>query len=140
MNENCVKDPSKIKIIDAFLGHAAKAQEAGYFVEYGKVVMRAPKAGWVMAGAELAPTEFYHGTSLEGAVAIQNHGFNVNLAGKNDGDMLGAGAYLTTSLLKAYMYADNNHHGGRGRPHVCPPQLRACAMSQRCPCAMPMPH
>eukprot|EP01045_Picozoa_sp_COSAG04_P013567 COSAG04_NODE_968_length_9110_cov_6.799911_5_plen_1619_part_00 len=140
MNENCVKDPSKIEIIDAFLGHAAKAQEAGYFVENGKVVQKAPKAGWVMAGAELAPTEFYHGTSLEGAVAIQNHGFNVNLAGKNDGDMLGAGAYLTTSLLKAYMYADNKHHGGRGRPHVCPPQLRACAMSQRCPCAMSIPH
>ena len=70
-----------------------------------------------MAGDELAPTEFYHGTSLEGALAIQDGGFRVDLAGQNDGDMLGAGVYITTSLCKAYMYADNKHHRGARRPH-----------------------
>ena len=45
----------------------------------------------------------------------------IDLAGQNDGDMLGAGAYITTSLYKAYMYADNKHQGAAGaakRPHV----------------------
>ena len=92
MNENCVKDPKRIKIVDAYLGHAAKAQEAGYFVEGGKVVKKAAKTGWVAAGeAGLAPTEFYHGTSLEGALAIQNNGFRIDKAGDNDGAMMGGG-------------------------------------------------
>ena len=115
--ENCVKDPKRIKIVDAYLGKAAEAQKAGYFVEAGKVVKKAPKTGWVMAGDELAPTEFYHGTSLEGALAIQDDGFRVDLAGSNDSTMLGQGVYITTSLLKAYAYADNVHKKGKRRPH-----------------------
>ena len=116
-DENCVKDPKRIKIVDAFLTHAANAQALGYFVENGRLVKKAPRTGWVMAGGELAPTEFYHGCSLESAVKIQNSGFRVDLAGANDGAMLGNGAYITSALLKAYMYADNQHHNGARRPH-----------------------
>ena len=119
MNENCVKDPTRIKIVDAYLGHAAEAQKAGYFVEKGKVVKKAPMSGWVAAGdAGRAPTEFYHGTSLEGALAIQNKGFRVDLAGTNDGTMMGNGVYVTSALIKAYTYADNAHQQGANRPHV----------------------
>ena len=57
-DENCVKDPKRIKIVDAFLTHAAKAGAEGYFVENGRLVKKAPRTGWVMAGGELAPTEF----------------------------------------------------------------------------------
>ena len=114
-DENCVKDPSRIKIIDAMLTHSAKGQALGYFVEGGKVVKKAPRTGWVKAGAELAPTVFYHGCSLEAAISIQSDGFKVDLAGTNDGAMLGNGAYITTSLEKALVYADMVHHAGRGR-------------------------
>ena len=59
-----------------------------------------------------APTEFYHGTSLEAALSIQEHGFRVDLSGTNAGALLGAGVYMTTTLNKALQYAKGNPHGG----------------------------
>ena len=55
------------------------------------------------------PTEFYHGTSLASAFAIQAHGFRVDLAGSNASAALGSGVYVTTTLEKAHNYA-------KGRP------------------------
>ena len=49
MNENCVKDPKRIKVVDAMLTHAARAGEQGYFIEAGKLVKKAPKTGWYIA-------------------------------------------------------------------------------------------
>ena len=49
--------------------------------------------------------EFYHGTSLEAALAIQRDGFNVDLSGSNAGALLGNGLYITTTLEKALHYA-----------------------------------
>jgi len=51
------------------------------------------------------PTVFYHGTSLEAILAIQESGFRVDLAGTNAGAMLGPGVYVTTTLEKALNYA-----------------------------------
>ena len=50
-------------------------------------------------------TEFYHGTSLEAALNIQDEGFCVDLSGSNAGKMLGPGLYCTTTLEKAVNYA-----------------------------------
>ena len=50
-------------------------------------------------------SEFYHGTSLEAIVAIQDSGFRVDLAGTNAGAALGSGVYITTTLEKALNYA-----------------------------------
>ena len=55
---------------------------------------------------------FYHGTSLEAALTIQDGGFRVDLAGSNAGAMLGNGVYITTTLEKALNYA----HGTRTKP------------------------
>jgi hypothetical protein len=54
------------------------------------------------------PTEFYHGTSLEAILAIQDSGFRVDLSGTNAGAMLGPGVYITTTLAKALNYAKGN--------------------------------
>jgi hypothetical protein len=59
------------------------------------------------------PTEvFYHGTSLEAALAIQETGFRVDLSGTNAGAMLGSGVYITTTLEKALNYAKVKEHAG----------------------------
>ncbi len=58
------------------------------------------------------PTVFYHGTSLEAILAIQESGFRVDLAGTNAGAMLGPGVYITTTLQKALNYASRNHASG----------------------------
>ena len=68
-----------------------KAAEAGYYIEGGRVVKKSSK----QTGP---PTEFYHGTSLEAALTIQEKGFDVDLSGSNAGAMLGPGVYITTSL------------------------------------------
>ena len=51
------------------------------------------------------PRHFYHGTSIEAALRIQETGFRVDLAGTNAGALLGAGVYCTTSMEKALHYA-----------------------------------
>ena len=51
------------------------------------------------------PSEFYHGTSLDAALKIQDQGFRVELSGKNDGMKLGQGVYCSTNLEKALTYA-----------------------------------
>jgi hypothetical protein len=56
-----------------------------------------------------APRDFYHGTSLEAALKIQEEGFRVDLAGSNAGTMLGKGCYVTTSLEKALNYAKHKN-------------------------------
>lgn len=58
------------------------------------------------------PTEFYHGTSLEAAMKIQQEGFRVDLSGTNAGAMLGPGLYVTTTLQKALNYAQPNPAAG----------------------------
>ena len=45
----------------------------------------------------MQPTEFYHGTSLEAIMAIQESGFRVDLSGSNAGAALGPGVYVTTT-------------------------------------------
>ena len=62
----------------------------------------------------MAPTsgQFYHGTSLEAALAIQSTGFRVDLSGTNAGAMLGDGVYITTTLEKALNYAKVKPHSG----------------------------
>ncbi|EOD39072.1 hypothetical protein EMIHUDRAFT_223954 [Emiliania huxleyi CCMP1516] len=57
--------------------------------------------------------QFYHGTSLEAIVAIQESGFRVDLSGSNAGAALGPGVYVTTTLLKALNYAE----GTAGKPN-----------------------
>ena len=51
------------------------------------------------------PKTVYHGTSLDGAIKIQQNGFDVGLSGTNAGAMLGKGLYVTTTLQKALNYA-----------------------------------
>jgi hypothetical protein len=51
------------------------------------------------AWGEKNPT-FYHGTSLEAAINIQEVGFDVQLSGSNAGAALGRGLYVTTSWRK----------------------------------------
>eukprot|EP01043_Picozoa_sp_COSAG02_P073514 COSAG02_NODE_14327_length_1284_cov_1.107173_1_plen_235_part_10 len=57
------------------------------------------------AGHADRPTVFYHGTSLEAILAIQESGFRVDLSGTNAGAALGPGVYITTTLEKALNYA-----------------------------------
>jgi len=52
------------------------------------------------------PGVFYHGTSLEAAMNIQQFGFDVKRSGSNAGAALGRGLYVTTTLQKALNYAD----------------------------------
>ena len=61
----------------------------------------------------MQPTEFYHGTSLEAIMAIQESGFRVDLSGSNAGAALGPGVYVTTTLLKALNYAE-----GAAKPSI----------------------
>ena len=51
------------------------------------------------------PTVFYHGTSLEAILSIQENGFRVDLSGTNAGAALGPGVYITTTLEKSLHYA-----------------------------------
>jgi hypothetical protein len=60
----------------------------------------------------MPPSEFYHGTSLDAALTIQQTGFCVGLSGTNAGAMLGNGVYMTTTLEKALNYAKDKPHGG----------------------------
>ena len=60
----------------------------------------------------MAPSTFYHGTSIEAAFKIQETGFRVDLAGSNAGALLGDGVYCTTSLEKALHYAKQHPHHG----------------------------
>ena len=64
------------------------------------------------AGRPGVPTEFYHGTSLEAILAIQEGGFRVDLSGSNAGAALGPGVYITTTLQKALNYAKPNPAAG----------------------------
>jgi hypothetical protein len=63
-------------------------------------------------GSNDLPVEFYHGTSLQKAISIQQSGFRVDLAGTNAGAMLGDGVYITSTLEKAMNYAKPNPHAG----------------------------
>jgi hypothetical protein len=73
---------------------------------------------------------FYHGTSLENALGIQRHGFDVKRSGTNAGAMLGPGLYVTASLEKALNYAKRMPAKGvimrleidLGRVYTCKPQ------------------
>ena len=60
----------------------------------------------------MPPSEFYHGTSLEAALAIQRNHFRVDLSGTNAGAMLGTGVYATATLEKAMNYAKPKPHSG----------------------------
>ena len=51
------------------------------------------------------PGTFYHGTSIEAALAIQATGFDATRASTNAGALLGPGVYCTTTLEKAMDYA-----------------------------------
>jgi hypothetical protein len=84
-------------------------------------------------------TTFYHGTSLEATLSIQEHGFDVGRSGSNAGQNLGKGAgssnlfdlsapykpfsinlqglvrtgiYVTGTLAKAMEYTTKKPHGG----------------------------
>lgn len=59
-----------------------------------------------------APTDFYHGTSLDAVLGIQREGFRVDLSGSNAGACLGDGMYVTTTLEKALNYAKPKEHAG----------------------------
>ena len=52
------------------------------------------------------PTKFYHGTSVDAAIAIQQNGFDLSFCGRNAGCLLGPGVYCSTMLRKAMTYAD----------------------------------
>jgi hypothetical protein len=70
--------------------------------------MTKPLAGDACSDVESGIDEdtcFYHGTSLEAALSIQKHGFDVEKSGTNAGAMLGPGLYVTASLEKALNYA-----------------------------------
>ena len=67
-------------------------------------------------------TEFYHGTSLEAALKIQDEGFRVDLSGTNAGKMLGPGLYCTTTLEKAVNCPSQPF----------PPRLFATTQTSRC--------
>lgn len=56
--------------------------------------------------------EFYHGTSLDAALAIQAGGFQLDKCGSNAGAALGQGVYVTTTLQKAMNYAQRMPHSG----------------------------
>jgi len=63
---------------------------------------------------------FYHGTSVDAGIAIQNGGFRVDLSGTNACTMLGDGVYLTTTLGKAMSYTSEPPAGrspAGSRPH-----------------------
>jgi len=60
----------------------------------------------------LRPDTFYHGTSIEAALEIQEYGFDVSRAGTNAGSLLGPGVYCTTTLEKAMDYAKGNPASG----------------------------
>jgi len=55
---------------------------------------------------------FYHGTSLEAAMNIQEVGFDVQRSGSNAGAVLGPGLYVTPRLEKANYYAKDMPHQG----------------------------
>ena len=54
----------------------------------------------------------YHGTSIDAALKIQAHGFDVALSGSNAGALLGPGVYCTTTLKKAMKYTKKKPLGG----------------------------
>jgi hypothetical protein len=65
-----------------------------------------------MATAGGTNKTYFHGTSLEAALSIQQTGFEVSRSGTNARTLLGAGIYFTTSLVKAMHYATKKPHGG----------------------------
>eukprot|EP01046_Picozoa_sp_COSAG06_P040486 COSAG06_NODE_4905_length_3870_cov_2.133121_4_plen_341_part_00 len=90
-----------------------------------------PIAGGTTPDVEEASDRcFYHGTSLENALSIQTHGFDVKRSGTNAGAMLGSGLYVTASLEKALNYAKLMPAKGvimrleidLGRVYTCQPQ------------------
>ena len=52
------------------------------------------------------PSKFYHGTSAEAAMLIQQNGFDLRFCGCNAGCLLGPGVYCSTKLRKAMGYAE----------------------------------
>ena len=75
------------------------------------------------------PTDFYHGTSNEAILSIQQSGFRVDLCGTNAGAALGHGVYVTTTLEKALNYAkgpSNNPNPARGGVLVLEVDLGRC--------------
>jgi hypothetical protein len=71
-----------------------------------------------------APSVFYHGTSVEAALAIQDEGFNVDLSGKNAGALLGPGVYCSTVLRKALGYASKAGRSSREFSQGCVMELQ----------------
>jgi len=64
------------------------------------------------AAKEVHSNIFYHGTSIEAALAIQDHGFDITLSGSNAGPLLGSGVYCTTMFEKAIGYAKGKEASG----------------------------
>ena len=52
------------------------------------------------------PSKFYHGTSAEAAMLIQQNGFDLGFCGCNACCLLGPGVYCSTKLRKAMGYAE----------------------------------
>jgi len=57
----------------------------------------------------LRPDTFYHATSPENALKIQDYGFVIP---PGPGGMLGRGVYCSSTLQKAMDYANGKPHGG----------------------------
>jgi len=70
------------------------------------------KAPQMCLNSTLRPSTFYHGTSVEAALSIQQKGFDPERSGSNAGALLGKGVYCTTTLEKAMDYAKKNPAGG----------------------------
>jgi len=62
------------------------------------------------AATRLCPETSYHGASIEAALAIQDHGFDVAFC--NAMATLGPGVYFTTTLKKAMHYVEGKEAGG----------------------------
>jgi len=74
---------------------------------------RGRKQAMLAAARALVPDSFYHGTSVDAALAIQSRGFKTSLSGTGSGTtLLGPGVYCTTSLEKAMGYAKHRQWGG----------------------------
>jgi hypothetical protein len=69
---------------------------------------------------------FYHGTSIEAALSIQETGFLVSKSGSYKGAMLGPGLYVTTTLEKAINYATGKKRPDGGAVFVLHVDLGNC--------------
>ena len=88
-----------------------------------------PRSQGFLSMGSGCPIEFYHGTSLEAILAIQQTGFRVDLSGTNAGAALGPGVYITTTLEKALNYAHglpSNRNPARGAVLVLEVDIGRC--------------